>query len=50
MSTEIATILISRAEEKFGKERAGQLRADIAQAADDLEKLRAISVEIEDEP
>jgi hypothetical protein len=50
MSTEIANILISYAEEKFGKERSEQLRADIEQAAGDLEKLRAISVEIEDEP
>jgi hypothetical protein len=50
MSTEIARILTSRAEETFGKERTEQLRADIDQAAGDIEKLRAISVEIEDEP
>ena len=50
MSTEIARILTSRAEEKFGKERAEQLRSDIEQAAGDLEKLRAIPVEIDDEP
>jgi hypothetical protein len=50
MSTEIASILTSRAEEKFGKERAEQLRSDIEQAAVDLEKVRAIPLEIEDEP
>jgi len=50
MSTEIAKVLTSRAEEKFGKERIEQLRPDIEQAASDLEKLRATSVEIDDEP
>ena len=50
MSTEIASILSSRAEEKFGKERAEQLRPDIEQAADDIEKLRMTPIELEDEP
>ena len=50
MSTEIAKILTLRAEEKFGKERTEQLRVDIEQTAADIEKLRAASVETDDEP
>src|SRR5207247_7016886 len=50
MSTEIAKVLTSRAEEKFGKERAGQLRLDIQQVAEDLEQVRQASLEIDDEP
>jgi hypothetical protein len=50
MSTEIAKILTSQAEEKFGKERAGQLRADIQQVAEDIEQIRQTPVEIDDEP
>ena len=50
MSTEIARILTSRAEEQFGKDRAEQLRSDIEQAAADVEKVRAASIEVEDEP
>lgn len=47
---EVQQILLSRADEKFGKERAEQLRSDIELAADDIEKLRAIPLQIEDEP
>ena len=50
MSTEIAKGLTSRAEEKFGKDRATQLRSEIEQASSDIEKLRAAEVEVEDEP
>ena len=50
MSTEITGILTSRAEEKFGKERTEQLRAEIQQMASEIEQLRKTSVEIEDEP
>ena len=50
MSTEIASVLSSRAEEEFGKERAEQLRSDIEQAAGDIEKLRMTPIELEDEP
>jgi hypothetical protein len=50
MPTELARVLLSRADEKFGKERAEQLRSDIEQTADDIEKLRAIPLQIEDEP
>ena len=50
MSTEIAKVLTSRAEEKFGKERAGQLRLDIQQVAEDIEQVRQTPVEIDDEP
>ena len=50
MSTEIARILTSRAEEKFGKERAEQLRADIQQVAQDIEQVRQTPVETDDEP
>ena len=50
MSTEIAKVLTSRAEEKFGNERAGQLRLDIQQVAQDLEQVRQASLEIDDEP
>jgi len=50
MSTEIAKILTSQAEEKFGKERAEQLRADLQQVAEDIEQIRQTPVEIDDEP
>jgi hypothetical protein len=42
--------LFSQAEEKFGKERADQLRSDIQLTADDLEKIRTIPLQVEDEP
>ena len=38
------------AEEKFGKERAEQLRAEIEALAADIEQIRAFEVEIDDEP
>jgi hypothetical protein len=38
------------AEQKFGKERAEELRDDLEQLAADLEKLRAAPVEIDDAP
>jgi hypothetical protein len=38
------------AEEKFGTERAEQLRRDIEQLALETEKLRSIPLEIDDEP
>ena len=50
MSTEIAKVLTSRAVEKFGEERAGQLRSDIQQVAEDLEQVRSASLENDDEP
>jgi len=50
MSTEIAKVLTSRAEEKFGKERAEQLRSDLQQVAEDLEQVRTASLENDDEP
>jgi hypothetical protein len=50
MSSEPQRILFAHAEEKFGKERAEQLRSDIEQAAGDIEKLRAVPLQVEDEP
>ena len=44
------TILLSRAEETLGKERADQLRSDLQQAADDIGQIRAVPLEVEDEP
>ena len=38
------------AEEKFGKARAEELRSEIEQLAVEIEKLRSIPVDIEDEP
>ena len=50
MSTEIAKVLTSRAVEKFGEERAGQMRSDIQQVAEDLEQVRTASLENDDDP
>jgi hypothetical protein len=50
MSTEVQKALFSHADERFGKERAEQLRSDIELTADDIEKLRAIPLQVEDEP
>jgi hypothetical protein len=47
---EVEKVLFSHADEKFGKERVEQLRSDIELAADDIEKIRAIPLQIEDEP
>ena len=38
------------AEEKFGKERAEELRSEIEQLRADLEKLRSMALELDDEP
>ena len=50
MSTEIEKTLTARAEEKFGKERAEQLRPEIKLVAEDIEQLHKMSLEIDDEP
>ena len=42
--------LIARAEEKFGKQRAEELRVEIEQLAAEIEKLHAIPLEVDDEP
>ena len=42
--------LFPHAEEQFGKERSEQLRSDIELTADDIEKIRAVSLQVEDEP
>jgi hypothetical protein len=47
---EVQKVLLSHADEKFGKERTEQLRPDVELAADDIEKIRAIPLQIEDEP
>jgi hypothetical protein len=47
---EIARILEQRAEEKFGRVRANELRTEIEQMADQLLALRDIPIESEDEP
>ena len=38
------------AEEKFGKARAEELRSELEQLAVEIEKLRSIPLDIEDEP
>ena len=38
------------AEEKFGKERAEELRSDIEQLRADIEKLRSVPLDFDDEP
>jgi len=38
------------AEEKFGKERAEELRSEIEQLRADIEKLRSMTLELDDEP
>lgn len=38
------------ATEKFGRERAEELRQDLRQLAEDLELLRSFRVELDDEP
>ena len=47
---DVHKLLFSHAEETFGKERVEQLRSDIELAADDIEKIRAIPLQVEDEP
>lgn len=51
MSDEVRKVLFFEAERKFGQERTERLRADIELAADDIEKVRAVPLQIiEDEP
>jgi len=38
------------AEEKFGRMRAEELRSEIQQLTTELDKLRSVSLEIDDEP
>jgi len=38
------------AEEKFGKKRADELQSEIKQLSDEIEKLRSVSMAIDDEP
>jgi hypothetical protein len=42
--------LFKQAEEKIGKTRVDELRADIEQLDKDLQALRSIPVELQDEP
>ena len=50
MSDEVRKVLVFEAARKFGQERMEQLRADIELAADDIEKVRSVPLQIEDEP
>jgi hypothetical protein len=38
------------AEEKFGRERAEELRLEIGKLAAEIEKLRSVPLDLEDEP
>jgi hypothetical protein len=49
-STETIQSLISRAEEKFGSQRAVELRSDIEQIVADLKEMAAAKIEFGDEP
>jgi hypothetical protein len=49
-SPEIVQSFLARAEEKFGRQRADELRADIGQIAADLKELSAAIIEVDDEP
>ena len=42
--------LMKKAEDQFGKDRAEELRPEIEQLASELEKLRSVSLQIDDEP
>ena len=42
--------LQERAEEEFGKTRAEELRADIEQLSVEIDKLRSVLLDIDDEP
>ena len=48
--TDIANVLQHSAEEKFGLERAEELRIDLQQMAKELHSLAACPVGYEDEP
>jgi hypothetical protein len=47
---EIVQLLFARAEEKFGRLRADELRSDIEQVAADLNEVAAAKIESDDEP
>jgi hypothetical protein len=47
---ETSQSLLARAEEKFGNQRAEELRSDIDQVAADLKELAAAKIEFNDEP
>jgi hypothetical protein len=48
--TTLATELQRRAEEKFGRERAEEMRNDLIQLARELDALNTYTVRFEDEP
>ena len=48
--TEIMRALAAQAEDKFGKERAGELRPELELMAEQFAKLHASTVEVEDVP
>ena len=48
--TEEAKAITSRAEQKFGNKRTEELQLDLEQLASDIEKVRAVAVETDDEP
>jgi hypothetical protein len=48
--SEIFESLFARAEEKFGRLRADELRSDIEQVAADLNEVAAAKIESDDEP
>lgn len=48
--SEITRLLMTRAEEKFGMQRAAELRKDIEQLAAQLYDLNTAPLEIEDGP
>ena len=48
--SELVRLLDRSAEEKFGRDRAEELRVDTQQLAADLLKLYTVSLDIEDEP
>jgi hypothetical protein len=41
--------LQERADEKFGKTRADELQSDIKQLSEEIEKLRSVPMDIDDE-
>jgi predicted AlkP superfamily phosphohydrolase/phosphomutase len=41
--------LQERAEEKFGKTRADELQSEIKQLSEEIEKLRSVPMDIDDE-
>jgi hypothetical protein len=49
-STEAIQSLITRAAEKFGTQRAEELRSDIEQIVADLKEMAAAKIEFGDEP